>query len=319
MPKKPVTLQQAAEQLGVHYMTVYRYVRTGKLPATRVGGAWQVDPDDLAGMKPVGPRSSRNPAARATATKAQLEARLLAGDEPGAWGVLEAALASNRTPSEVLLQLVAPALESIGDRWHDGELTVADEHRASAVAVRLISRIGARFARRGPKRGSVVITTPPSRAARGPGGHGRGPAALGRVQRDRARSGHPGRRAGPELAGRRPILLAVAMACTTQASTTSARRVIGHLRTVLPGTTVLLGGAAITDADHARRLGADGFTGRRGDDLVRAVEELAVAPAELVAPGFSVRVAPPIVRSRPGLARTSWTSLMWRSRNEASQ
>ena len=46
----------------------------------------------------------------------------MAGDEPGAWGVLEAALASDRSPSEALLQLVAPALESIGDRWHAGEL-----------------------------------------------------------------------------------------------------------------------------------------------------------------------------------------------------
>ena len=91
MPKKSLTLQQAADTLGVHYMTVYRYVRTGKLSATRVGGAWHVDPDDLAQMKPAVARNSRNPAARATATKARLEARLLAGDEPGAWGVLEAA------------------------------------------------------------------------------------------------------------------------------------------------------------------------------------------------------------------------------------
>ena len=72
-------------------------------------------------------------------------------------------------------------------------------------------------------------------------------------------------------------LLAVAMACSTRASTTSARRVITHLRTSLPGTTVLLGGAAITDTNQALRLGADGFSGRRGDDLVRAVEELAAA------------------------------------------
>ncbi len=86
MPKKPLTLQQAADKLHVHYMTVYRYVRTGKLPATRVGGAWQVDPDDLAQVKPAVLRSPRSPAARATATKAQLEARLLAGDEPGALG-----------------------------------------------------------------------------------------------------------------------------------------------------------------------------------------------------------------------------------------
>ena len=42
MPKQPLTLLQVADKLGVHYMTVYRYVRTGRLPATRVGGIWQV-------------------------------------------------------------------------------------------------------------------------------------------------------------------------------------------------------------------------------------------------------------------------------------
>jgi len=74
-----------------------------------------------------------------------------------------------------------------------------------------------------------------------------------------------------------PDLLAVAMACTTPTSAISARRAIAHLRTALPGTTVLLGGAAITDSDHARRLGADGFSGQRGDELVRVVEHLAAA------------------------------------------
>ena len=59
MPKKPLTLQQAADKLQVHYMTVYRYVRTGKLPATRVGSVWQVDPDDLAQLKPAVLRSAR--------------------------------------------------------------------------------------------------------------------------------------------------------------------------------------------------------------------------------------------------------------------
>ncbi|MDA8269090.1 MAG: helix-turn-helix domain-containing protein [Actinomycetota bacterium] len=34
-----IGLQQAADRLGVHYMTVYRYVRTGRLPATKVGGS----------------------------------------------------------------------------------------------------------------------------------------------------------------------------------------------------------------------------------------------------------------------------------------
>jgi excisionase family DNA binding protein len=276
MPKKPLTLLQAAEKLGVHYMTVYRYVRTGKLPAARVAGAWQVDPDDLARMKSAGPRHRRGSAAGVAATRAQLEARLLAGDEPGAWGVLEGALASDHSPSQALLRLVAPALESIGDRWHAGELTVADEHRASAVAVRLISRLGARFARRGPKRGSVVITTPP----------GEQHAAPVAIAADLLRwagfnvielgANTPADALAQAVAGV-PDLLAVAMACTTPASATSARRVIAHLHAALPDTTVLVGGAAIADAAQARRLKADGFTGRRGDDLVRAIEELSAA------------------------------------------
>lgn len=276
MPKKPYSLQQAADKLGVHYMTVYRYVRTGKLFATRVGGAWQVDPDDLAQMKSAVLHSSRDPAARAAATKAQLEARLLAGDEPGAWGVLEAALGSDRTPSEVLLQLLAPALESIGDGWHAGELTVADEHMASAVAVRLISRIGARFGHRGPKRGSVVVTTPPGEQHATPVAMAADLLRWAGFNVIELGADTPAD-ALPKVIGLVPDLLAVAMACTTPASASSASRVIAHLHRSLPGITVLLGGAAITDADHAHRLGADGFSGRRGDELVRVVGELAGA------------------------------------------
>lgn len=44
----PIGLRDAAERLGVHYMTAYRYVRLGVLPAEKVGGEWQVRPSDLA-------------------------------------------------------------------------------------------------------------------------------------------------------------------------------------------------------------------------------------------------------------------------------
>ena len=225
------------------------------------------------GCSPRSPADRAKPAARTAVTK-QLEARLLAGDEPGAWGVLEAALASDHSPSQVLLQLVTPALESIGDRWHAGELTVADEHRASAVAVRLISRIGARFARRGPKRGSVVITTPPAEQHAAPVAMAADLLRWAGFNVIELGADTPADALSQTVADVHD-LLAVAMACTTKASATSARRVVTHLHESLPGTTVLVGGAAIHDADHARRLGADGFTGRRGDDLVRTIEGLA--------------------------------------------
>jgi excisionase family DNA binding protein len=37
-----ITLTEAAELLGVHYMTAYKYVRTGRLAATKVGGGWRI-------------------------------------------------------------------------------------------------------------------------------------------------------------------------------------------------------------------------------------------------------------------------------------
>ena len=37
MARQSLTLPEVAEKLGVHYMTAYRYVRTGRLPAKRSG------------------------------------------------------------------------------------------------------------------------------------------------------------------------------------------------------------------------------------------------------------------------------------------
>ena len=42
-----ISLREAAQRLGVHYMTAYRYVRTARLPARRDGQEWLIDPSDL--------------------------------------------------------------------------------------------------------------------------------------------------------------------------------------------------------------------------------------------------------------------------------
>jgi len=185
-----VGLREAAERLGVHYMTAYRYVRNGTLPAFKSGGEWQVDPADLAalsaerpapssGERPApsrgerpAPSSGERPApsrgerpapsrgerpAPRVVHRERLERRLLAGDEAGAWGIVEAAMASGAEPAEVLTEMLSPSLRSIGQRWADGELVIADEHRASTVAQRLIARMGPRFHRPGRRKGTVVL------------------------------------------------------------------------------------------------------------------------------------------------------------------
>ena len=68
-------------------------------------------------------------------------------------------MASGADPAEILTAMLSPSLRSIGQRWADGELTIADEHRASAVAQRLIARLGPRFARPGRRRGTVVLAS----------------------------------------------------------------------------------------------------------------------------------------------------------------
>ena len=273
MPRKPLTLPQVADKLGLHYMTVYRCVRTGRLPATRVRGAWQVDPADLAHVERS--RQGTRTAGKAP-SRARLEARLLASDEAGAWDVLEEALASGMEPDEVLLELVAPALHSIGTLWEDGKASVADEHRASSVAARLISRLGARFARRGHRRGTVILAAAPGDL------HGFPVSIAANLLRWRGfdvveLGADTPSDALAETAAGEPDLVAVGIACTAGGSPQAARRAIAALRKSVPNVPVLIGGAAVADAAHARRLGADVFTGRLADEVVRSVEAI-VAP-----------------------------------------
>lgn len=174
-----LTLAEAAQVLGVHYMTAYRYVRTGRLRAAKRKGTWVVDVDDLerfrvgepspgsaiaeastgvAGESAAVGSPAGNDAARRYASR--LEDRLVRGDDGGAWAVMEEALGSSMTPEEVYTSVVGPAMASIGERWARHELAIDDEHLASTIVQRLVGRLGPRFARRGRHRGTIVLGAP---------------------------------------------------------------------------------------------------------------------------------------------------------------
>jgi excisionase family DNA binding protein len=295
-----LTLAEAAQELGVHYMTVYRYVRTGRLPARQVGGEWQIEPADLARLRERAPGPARRaqaqgasaqgaPAQGAPAQGAparaglklwqgQLEARLVAGDEPGSWALIEAVLAAGMKPDESLLELVAPAMRSIGTHWQGGELSIADEHRATAVSARLIARLGSRFGRRGVKRGTVVLAAPAGEL------HGL-PVSIGAnlLRWKGFNVVELGADTPPEAlveavaneAGTDGRPLAVGIVSTLSGQQRSVERSVTEVRRAHPGVPVLLGGAAIADASEAHRLGADFYTGKRGDELVDALEAVA--------------------------------------------
>jgi excisionase family DNA binding protein len=47
MVEKMVSVEEAAEVLGLHPATVQRAIKRGELPATRVGRKWRIRPSDL--------------------------------------------------------------------------------------------------------------------------------------------------------------------------------------------------------------------------------------------------------------------------------
>ena len=277
MAAKPrtVTLQEAAKQLGLHYMTVYRYVRTGKLPATQDGLIWRIRASDVNALKDSrgSAKGSRSRRTTATGTSRALEARLLAGDSAGAWWLIESRLGGGLDPAGVVTTLLAPALRSIGAKWADGDVSVADEHRATAVSQRIIGRLGLQFGRPGRSRGTVIVAAPAGDL------HTLPVAMVADLLRwrgfDVAELGaNTPVDALAEVAGKVDRLVAVGIASTTLGLDAEVRRSIEVLRTTGREVTTLLGGSAIRSAAHARMLGADIWTGRNGWKVVETVESL---------------------------------------------
>jgi excisionase family DNA binding protein len=275
MPKakeSELSLNEVADRLGVHYMTAYRYVRTGKLAARQAHGEWRVRSRDLERFERTPKGSARRGERRWTQHAGRLYDRLLAGDEAGAWQVVERALAGGAEPSQIYVHALGPVLNRIGDEWAAGSIEVVDEHRASAVASRVVGRMGPLFARRGRRRGAVVLGSAPDDT------HSLPVSMVADVLRGR---GHRvvdlGGSTPPESfvaeATTADDLRAIGISAATTDGLRSATELIPLLRDELPPTTILLGGPAVATDDVARRAGADGWAVNAIDagELVDAV------------------------------------------------
>lgn len=287
MAETDLTLHEAAAKLGVHYMTAYRYVRLGLLPAHKSGGVWQVSDADLAAFHEHqdGRGTARQAlTASSSATSAdedgndagddpersgrlrapwaeRIEVRLVAGDGRGAWGVVEAALAAGSSLADIYLDVLTPALASIGERWMRDEIDIAIEHRASSIAMRLIGRLGPRFVRRGRSRGIVVLGCPAGER------HVLSVAMVADLVRQRgwevselgadlppASFVHAASEAGADL-------VAVGISVSGSEWLPAVETTTAALRSTHPGVIIVIGGRAVADAAHAQRLGADHFAG----------------------------------------------------------
>jgi len=83
---------------------------------------------------------------------------LLARDSARARRVVEQALEDGIPIPDIYLGMLAPAMQEVGHRWAMGELNVAEEHYATAVAQSILDGLGRRL-RRPPKDGRLAIVS----------------------------------------------------------------------------------------------------------------------------------------------------------------
>jgi excisionase family DNA binding protein len=272
-----LNLKQVAQRLGVHYMTAYRYVRQGRLPARRDGTAWLVDPADVErfaaeGADGIAVADPEPAGAGRVDWAARVRAQLLAGNEVGAWAEVDRALAAGVTPQRAYLDLLAGSVAAIGDDVERGRATGAEELLATVTAQRVAVRLGTRFRRRGRSRGTVVLGAPEGER------HGLSVAILADLFR---LAGFTALELGADVpadafataAERAERLVAVAVSVTQIENLDTAAGVVRAVRASAPGCPVLLGGQAVRSPEVAALAEADTWA-PDAEAAVAAVEAL---------------------------------------------
>lgn len=160
-----LTLQEAADRLKVHYMTAYRWVRRGDLPAFKAGGRLRVRADDVASFVSQRRVDVAMPQASGRTqwpTHVQRFYDLVVeGRAVDAASLVRKVIADGAPAGQVYLDLLTPTLHRLGDAWQAGDISVAQEHRASEICTAVMARLSDGFRRRGPVRGTAVTLTPP--------------------------------------------------------------------------------------------------------------------------------------------------------------
>ncbi len=158
-----MTLQEAADRLGVHYQTAYRWVREGQLTAVKLGASYLVTDEEIDRFLawralPVAP-PERVTVRNWDTQQARLYEALIAGDELEARTIVDRLGELHVPLVELCEQLLAPAVARVGAAWHEGHVSIAQEHRSTAIADRLLARISTNP--RGRPRGTAVVVAAP--------------------------------------------------------------------------------------------------------------------------------------------------------------
>ena len=156
-------LRSAADRLGVHYQTAYRWVREGALRGVKIGPTYDISEEEVERF--AAERSRPAPPPRTTIVRSwgthrdRLHRLLLEGDELAARQLVERLHVGGLELLTLCEELLTPVLARIGTDWAEGRVTVAVEHRAAAICERLLARLAVHP--RGRPRGVAVVCTPP--------------------------------------------------------------------------------------------------------------------------------------------------------------
>jgi 5-methyltetrahydrofolate--homocysteine methyltransferase len=260
---KNLTLHEVAEALGVHYMTVYRYVHEGHLPATKNGHGWIVQASDVRNFQR-GANQAVSPVEggkKAAPWSARMLALLIEGNERGVVKLMESVLRSGNDLYFVYLNVLVPAMNAIGMKWSAGELDIFIEHRASGIASRSAAQIGARFSKRGVHKGTVLIGSPDGEH------HVLGSQLLGDlISMEGWKVDNIGGDVPAESFASAAVqisdVVAVCIASTMSETLPAMSKSISKIKKASSSSiSCFAGGAAVLDLEHAKKLGADYWAG----------------------------------------------------------
>jgi methanogenic corrinoid protein MtbC1 len=190
-------------------------------------------------------------------TKDEYLAALLAGDGTRARHLVTQALDDGAAPVDLYLDVLAPALVTVGELWECGELGVAYEHYATSVTQGIMGAVAPRM-RRPPRGGrlAVLVCVPGEQ-------HALGVQMAGDVLESAAWEvlqlgpGLPAPSLVALVADEQPDVVGLSVA--TPSLLPGAREMVGGLHELDPRPFVVLGGRACSELPSAElaTLGAD--------------------------------------------------------------
>ncbi|MCA8938226.1 MAG: cobalamin-dependent protein [Planctomycetes bacterium] len=203
----------------------------------------------------------------------KLRIPLLEGDFDAAIGACQGAMAQGLSANQVLSELLTATMREIGDLWHRGEISVADEHLATETALELVSALGDLLHIRPSKGKRVVVSCVPEEF------HTLGPRIAAEFLRaDGWQVSFLGNGMPPDAMLRfiqERGVDAVVLSMTLSDSVGGALATIRMLKRSLPQMPILLGGPSLRDPDVTSLLRSEDLL--LVHDLPSIVSELRVA------------------------------------------